>query len=60
MRFVYFTIVWACILQFIIFENIPSSFHIWNSVLLILLFVFAVLYPVGVFIYLKRVSNSIS
>lgn len=60
MRFIYFTIVWSCILQFIKFSNSPNSFNIWNGVLTILFFVFAVAYPIAVFAYLRGVSNTIS
>ena len=59
-RFAYFTVVWACTLQFTWFMNEPQPFHIWNSILLIVLFILAVIYPFIAFIYLHRRFDSIS
>lgn len=58
-RFTYFTVVWACVLQFTWFENEPQAFHIWNSTILIVLFILAVLYPILGFLYLYRKYSSI-
>jgi hypothetical protein len=52
-RFAYFTVVWACALQFIELTNQPREFSIWNSVLCIVMFVLFVGYPIAGFIYLK-------
>jgi hypothetical protein len=59
-RFAYFTIVWACILQLISFQNSPSTFHTWNSALTIIMFVFAIVYPVVMFYLLYRNANSLT
>lgn len=59
-RFAYFTIVWACALQFTWFENLPQSFHIWNTIILIVFFIFVVLYPIIAFVYLRRRENSLT
>ena len=59
-RFGYFTIAWASTLQFTWFQNEPQSFHIWNSVLLIVFFIFVLLYPIIGFIYIYRRFDSMS
>jgi phosphotransferase system glucose/maltose/N-acetylglucosamine-specific IIC component len=52
--------VWACILQFISFANTPQSFHIWNSILTVILFIAAILYPVIMFLILRNNANSLT
>lgn len=60
MRFAYFTIAWACFLQFISFSNEPQGFHIWNSILTIFMFVALLAYPVVMFLILRSNANSLS
>jgi hypothetical protein len=60
MRFAYFTVVWACTLQFVEFHNSPKSFNIWNSVVCIVMFVLFVLYPVVGFVFLWRTGGTMS
>jgi hypothetical protein len=59
-RFAYFTVVWACTLQFIEFTNTPKPFNIWNSVLCIVMFVLFVLYPILGFVFLWKMSGAVS
>jgi hypothetical protein len=59
-RFAYFTICWACFLQFLFFDNQPDSFHIWNSILTVVMFAAVVLYPIVLFVILRKHSNSLS
>ena len=60
MRFAYFTVVWACTLQFVEFHNFPKPFNIWNSVVCIFMFVVFVLYPIAGFVFLWRTSSAMS
>ena len=59
-RFCWFTVIWASILQFTWFENLPFSFFQWNSAVCIILFVLFVLYPFLAFVYLWKKSNTMS
>lgn len=59
-RFAYFTVIWACVLQFNVFENTPKEFNIWNSVLCVIMFVLFVLYPIGGFLWLRKMSGEMS
>lgn len=59
-RFAYFTVVWACVLQCTHLYNQPSSFNVWNSILTIVFFVAVFVYPMVIFIYLKRKSSIIT
>lgn len=59
-RFAYFTIIWACVLQFISFSNSPTSFHNWNSALTIIMFVFVVGYPSLMFYLLRENADSLT
>jgi hypothetical protein len=59
-RFAYFTVCWACVLQCNRIYNQPSAFNIWNSVLTFV-FVAAVLaYPIVFFIFMSKVKDTIS
>lgn len=59
-RFGYFTIIWACVLQCTHLSNEPKSFNIWNSVLTIFLFVAVFVYPIVMFFLLRRAANTMS
>lgn len=59
-RFAYFTIVWACILQFISFQNSPTTFRNWNSALTIIMFIFVVVYPLIMYYLLYKNANSLT
>ena len=59
-RFAFFTVIWACTLQFTVFSNSPREFNIWNSVLCIVMFVIFVLYPIGGFFWLRKMSGEMS
>jgi hypothetical protein len=59
-RFTYFSIVWACVLQFTHFSNEPRSFNIWNSTLTILFFLGVLAYPVIMFLVLRKRAFSVS
>ena len=57
MRFIYFTVIWACILQFIWFENLPLPFFQWNAALCIIFFIVFIVYPIVSFIYLYKKAD---
>jgi hypothetical protein len=59
-RFCYFTICWACILQLTNFSNSPISFHTWNSIITILFSLFVLTYPALMYFILRRRSNTVS
>lgn len=59
-RFAYFTIVWACILQFLSFKNSPTGFYNWNSALTIIMFIFVVVYPLIMYYLLYKNANSLT
>ena len=59
-RFCYFTFVWACILQLVFFSNEPQGFHLWNSILMIVIFIGVIIYPIVMFGLLRRGANSLS
>ena len=59
-RFIYFTVAWACVLQFTHLSNAPSSFSIGNSILTIVFFILVVGYPVLMFVLLYRASGIMS
>jgi len=59
-RFAYFTIVWACILQFLSFTNSPSSFCTWNSALTVIMFAFAIVYPLVMYYLLRSNADSLT
>lgn len=59
-RFTYFSIIWACVLQCTHLSNQPSSFNIWNSILTILFFVGAFVYPAVMYLLLRRSAQTLS
>lgn len=59
-RFAYFTVVWACVLQCTHLANQPHGFNIWNTILTILLFVLAAAYPTAIFFYIRYSSTTMS
>lgn len=59
-RFSYFTVIWACTLQFTAFQNTPTSFNIWNSILCISMFVIFIVYPIIGFLWLRKMSGEMS
>ena len=59
-RFAYLTLVCACTLQFISFANSPQSFHIWNSILTVVLFIAAFAYPIIMYLLLRRNANRLT
>lgn len=59
-RFTYFPIAWACVLQCTHFANDPSSFHSWNSALTIIFFIAVFVYPAVMFFLLRRIAGTMS
>ena len=59
-RFVYFTVCWACMLQLRFFYKEPTGYHVWTSVLLIVLTLGVIIYPIVMFVWLKRIKDSTS
>lgn len=59
-RFAYFTICWACLLQFIEFSNSPNGFHIWNSILCVIMFAAVVVYPIVMWLILRNNADNLS
>lgn len=56
-RFIYFTVCWACVLQFMSFNNSPYTFHAWNSVITIVFAISVIVYPIAAFILLYKRAN---
>lgn len=59
-RFAYFSIIWACVLQCTHLSNEPNSFNVWNTILTIVFFVAVLVYPVVIFLLLRRASSTLS
>ena len=59
-RFAYFSIIWACVLQCTHLSNEPKSFNVWNSILTIVFFVAVLVYPAVIFLLLRRASSTLS
>jgi hypothetical protein len=59
-RFAYFAVVWACVLQFTHLKNEPQSFFAWNTTLTIVMAVSAVAYPFVFFWYLRSTASTLS
>jgi hypothetical protein len=59
-RFAYFTVAWACVLQFTHLSNEPKSFNIWNSILVFVFFAAVLIYPAVMFYILRKISLTLS
>ena len=59
-RFVYFTVCWACVLQLRFFYKEPTGYHAWTIALLIVLTLGVIIYPIVMFVLLRRIKDSTS
>lgn len=59
-RFVYFTVCWACVLQLRFFYKEPSGYDGWTIALLIVLSLGVIIYPLVMFVLLRRIRDSTS